>query len=59
MDKETKQRIDDYLAWLRKMDTPEYRERTEKRLKRFWEITRDYAWGSVDADAFDELDEIR
>jgi hypothetical protein len=58
MDKDTKQLVDDYLNWLEKHDTPEYKEKTEMWMKRFWELMRDHALGLIDEDAFDELDEI-
>ena len=58
MDKETKQLINDYNEWLDKINSPEFQQRNERWLKRFWEILHDYTLGLVDEDAFDELDEI-
>ena len=58
MDKETKQLIENYNEWLEKINTPEFKERNARWLKRFWEILHDYTFGLVDEDAFDELDEI-
>ena len=58
MDKETKQLINDYNEWLDKLNSPEFQQRNERWLKRFWEILHDYTLGLVDEDAFDELDEI-
>ena len=58
MDKETKQLIEDYNEWLEKINTPEFKERNARWLKRFGEILHDYTLGLVDEDAFDELDEI-
>ena len=36
MDRETKQLIDDYNEWLEKINTPEFKKKNEKWLKRFW-----------------------
>lgn len=58
MDRETKQLIDDYNEWLEKINTPEFKKKNEKWLKRFWELMRDHALGLIDEDAFDELYEI-
>ena len=58
MDNETKQLIEDYNNWLEKINSPEFQQKNEKWLERFWEILRDYTFGLVDEDAFDELDDI-
>jgi len=58
MDKETKQLIEDYNNWLEKINSPEFQQKNEKWLERFWKILRDYTYGLVDEDAFDELDQI-
>lgn len=59
MDNETKQLIEDYNNWLEKINKPEFKERNERWLERFWEILRDYTYGLVEEDAFDELDHIK